>query len=588
MIRSLALVAFLLISTLQPAYAIADVNSVVAFTNVTVIPMDSERVIANQTVVVTDGIITAIGDWDKTAIPRNAVQIKGNGKYLMPGLVDSHVHLYSATEMPLYLFNGVTTVFDLNGGPATLGWKKKVARGLMVNAPNILSTGPKFDRVRSSAEAAREVDEQWQAGYDGVKIYPQVSSEEFPALMGAAKARGLIMVGHIARRVGLEKTVESGQSIAHAEEYLYTFFNFPKTDDLFEDNIKLDEARIPQAVEVTRASGVSVIATLVTYEHIVRQATDIKNYLGNPELKYIAPYLRDKLEPERDVYFNGFSAEEKALLPDYLAFQKELVHQLQIAGVPIIAGTDSQGVGPVAGFALHEELQNFVSIGFTPYEALKTATTNSAALLKGTDKFGTVTVGKRADLLLLNANPLSDVRNATKIAGVMIRGHWLPEAQLKRFLDGLPAAYMNEERRIEAELKTRPAAAVKYLTENDPFGSLTGWVLRDLVLKTKVQDVDRALSNLKSSFSESGLVREDTLNSLGYALLRGADKARALEVFQLNSKLYPKSVNVWDSLGEVFESLGNDPAAIESYRRGLLLDPSNKRFLSKLKELGRK
>ncbi len=575
----------LVVSLLHPAYAKTRGKSVIAFTHISVIPMDSERVIANQTVVITDGFITSMGDSDKMAIPRNATRIRGDGKYLMPGLVDSHVHLHSTTEMPLYLVNGVTTVFDLNGRPATLSWKRKIAAGQILDAPTIFSTGPKFDRVRTPAEAAREVEEQWSAGYDGVKIYPQVSKEEFPSLIAAANSKGMIIVGHIARRVGFEKTVQSGQSIAHVEEYLYTFFNFPKTDDLFEDNIELDETQIPKVVEETRASGVSVIATLVTYDHIVQQATDPKNYLRHPELNYIAPYLRDKMEPARNVYFNGFSAEEKATLPDNLAFQKKLVKSLNAAGVPIIAGTDSLGVGPVAGFSLHEELRNFVSLGMTPYEALKTATTNSAAFLKSTDNFGTVAIGKRADLLLLNANPLSDIHSSSNISGVMIRGRWIAEPQLKRLLDRVPAAYLNEERRVESDLKDRPAGAVKYLSENDPFGGLTGWVLKERVLKTKVQEVDRVLSKLRNSFPESGLIREDTLNSLGYGLARMSDKARALEVFKLNSTLYPKSVNVWDSLGEMYESSGNNPAAIESYLRGLQLDPSNKRLLAKLRKL---
>lgn len=558
---------------------------VIVFVNVNVVTMESERILPNQTVVIRNGIIAKIGDAGKIKNPTGAVIINGQGRYLMPGLVDSHVHLYSTTEMPLYIANGVTTVFDLNGSLATLGWKKKIANGQIIFAPTIFATGPKFDVVRTPDEAVREVEAQYSAGFDGIKIYPQVSKAEFPALIAAAKKRGMIIVGHIARRVGLEMTLREGQSIAHVEEYLYTFFNFSKSDNLFDEDIKLDENRIPQAVEMTRASGVSVIATLVTYDSIVQQATDLENYLKKPELKYIAPYLQEKLIAPNNVYYNGFSPEEKKTLAANLEFQKKIVKALYDAKVPIVAGTDSLGVGPVAGFSLHEELRNFTALGLSPFQALQTATTNAAALLKSADKFGTVTVGKRADLLLIDGNPLADIANVSRLTGVMARGRWFPKSELNQKLEDLPAAYLREEEMLLGLYRLKPVAAVRYLSENDPFGQIGTTVLKDIALRQGTAKLIKTLREIRSISRNSPLVREVTINRLGYTLLNLKKTPEAIKVFQLGIEFYPQSANVYDSLGEAFMKNGMKQEAIKSYRRSLELNPNNGNAVKTLKKL---
>lgn len=547
-------------------------DRIFVFKNVNVIPMDQERILPNQTVVIRNGIIVEIGE--KINIPQPAQIIDGKGKYLMPGLIDSHVHLYSTTEMPLYLANGVTTVFDLNGSPSTLNWKNQVLRGELVFAPTIFATGPKFDVVRTPDEAVKEVESQRQAGYDGIKIYPQVSKEEFPALIAAAKKEKMIIVGHIARRVGLEMTLQQGQSLAHAEEYLYTYFNFSKSDNLFDDDIKLDESRIPSAVEMTRFSGVSVVATLVTYDHIVQQATDLDNYLKRPEFKFLAPSLMEKLLSSNNVYYKGFSTEEKKTLPANLVFQKKLVAALQKAGVPIVAGTDSLGVGPVAGFSLHEELGNFVSIGFTPFEALQTATSNAAAFLHSSEKVGTVSVGKRADLLLLDGNPLKDIDNAAKIIGVMVRGNWFPKVKLLQKLQNLPADYVSEEKRLISELKKNPAVAISSLESNYPVGTSSSTILKNLIIKESAASFRQVLRKIQSINPNSKLISEKVINSLGYSLLAQSNFKKAIEVFQINIELYPNSANAYDSLGDAFEKQGNKDEAIKAYEKALQINPN--------------
>src|SRR4029453_14294883 len=128
------------------------------------------------------------------------------GRYLMPGLADMHVHLYAAEELPLYPVNGVTSVFNLNGRPGPLAWRRKIAAGELLG-PTIYTAGPTFDHPRTPEEAVAEVDRQSAAGYDAVKIYNQVSAAEYPALTAEAQKKNLVLVGHVAREPGFRATL---------------------------------------------------------------------------------------------------------------------------------------------------------------------------------------------------------------------------------------------------------------------------------------------------------------------------------------------------------------------------------------------
>jgi len=349
-----------------------------------------------------------------------------------------HVHLYTADELPLYVVNGVTSVFNLDGRPAHLSWRRRIAAGELLG-PTLYSAGPTFHRRRTPQEAVEEVDRQSAAGYDAVKIYNEVSAAEYPALAAEAKRKNLVLVGHIAREGGLAAALSAGQSIAHAEEYVYTFFN----DDPNPENEvvhPLDTMKIPRAVAMTREAGVSVIATLVAFHNIVRQATALPAYLKNPDLAYLPPLLREQLEPARNTYANRFQRERLPGLAVSYEFQRQLVKALHEGGVPILAGTDVAWLG-VPGFALIEEIENFQALGFTPYDALKTATVDCAKLLRRENEFGTIAPGRRADLLLTRKNPLENVGNVRELEGVMVRGRWIPDEVRRRMLASLPDAY---------------------------------------------------------------------------------------------------------------------------------------------------
>jgi hypothetical protein len=215
--------------------------------------MSHEVMLADQTLIVCDGRIAAMGPAESVPIPLSAQRIDGSGKYLIPGLTDAHVPLLSPVEFRLYLANGVTTVFNLDGRPAHLRWRKEIAAGTRLG-PTIFTSGPIFDQARSPVEDIRLVDEQAQAGYDAIKVYNRISREEYPALITEAKRRKLLLIGHVARGPDFEKTLQAGQSIAHLEEFLYTYFN-PRRDD-HNSHIVFDESKLAVVAKKTAESGV--------------------------------------------------------------------------------------------------------------------------------------------------------------------------------------------------------------------------------------------------------------------------------------------------------------------------------------------
>ncbi|HKR66055.1 MAG TPA: amidohydrolase family protein [Thermoanaerobaculia bacterium] len=565
MLARFSAVALLLFSFAGCSFAAAPLRAY-AFVDVNVIPMDRERVIEHQTVIVRDGRIAQIGAASEVEIPRDATRIDGRGKFLMPGLVDTHVHLRTRNELPLYVASGVTTVFNLDGRPFHLLFRARTASGELLG-PTIYTVGPKFDKARTAEESVAEVEAQYAAGYDGIKIYARVSKAEYPALLAAARKHHMFILGHVPREVGFEGTLAAGQALEHAEEIIYTYFN----DTLDIDKLVFDESRIPNLVKLMRESGIWFTPTIVTYDQIMQQAANVDTFLQRPEMRFISPELRDRLSPAKNQYKRGFKPEQVPKIRENLAFQKKLVGVLHAAGVPMMAGTDAMGIGTVGGFSLHEELRNFVESGLSPFEALRTATSNPARFLE-TNDFGTVTTGARADLVLLDANPLVDVANANRRAGVMTRGRWHPERELQRIVDAMPRAYADEERFLLRALHGDIAKALKYLDEND-FGRTGSYLLAKITAAEGTDALVKIVRRTQELEPSSVLVAERTINDLGYGLLRAKDFAKAIEVFQLNIALYPKAANTYDSLAEAYDASGEVGKAVETYRRALEVSP---------------
>lgn len=537
-------------------------SPVVAFLNVNVVPMDKEGVLKNQTVIIADGRINEIGPAGKVKVPKGATRIEGPGRYLMPGLVDMHVHLYSPHELPLYLANGVTTVFNLNGRPANLIWREEIARGEMLG-PTIYSCGPTIRTAQKAEEARRLVEEQSKAGYEAIKIYNGVSKEAYDVIIAEAKKHGMLTIGHIPREPGFESVLKAGQAIAHAEEYVYTTFK-NKTDD---------ESRIPEVAAATRDAGVQVLLTFVAYDHIIKQVESLPALLATPEMKYLAPWVRESWGIDVNPYKARLGTQGAALTKS-LAFQKKLAKELHRVGVRIMTGTDAMNPGVVPGFSIHEELRQLLDIGFTPFEAMRAATRYPGEFLTKTGEFGTVAVGKRAELLLLDGNPFEDIARIARPLGVMTRGRWMPRGELQRMLDAVQPSYAKQAETAKKLLVKDSGKLFDYLNYNDPTHALLAKIAGDVIAEQGIEKFRKAFDESRAKDQSSPLAQEGFINGLGYYLISQKKMKDAIEVFKLNVAVYPKSGNTYDSLAEAYMNSGDKSRAIEFYRMAIEIEPN--------------
>ncbi|MGZ3424867.1 MAG: amidohydrolase family protein, partial [Polyangiales bacterium] len=405
-----------------------------AFVDVNVVPLDSERVMPGQTVLVRAGTIVAVGPSSKVAVPPGARVLDGHDKYLMPGLADMHAHVVREEDLLIYVARGVTTVRNMWGAPVHLEWRARIARGELVG-PTIHTAGPIVDGenpghdgslvVRNAAEAEQAIALHRRAGYDFVKIYTNLPLAAFEGVMTAAKSAGLRVVGHVPRPVGFERALDAGQ---WSIEHLTAFSEALQTSDSpvagkFDAASRqkkldhIDDAKVPTLVKHIRDSGAWICPTrAVMNQHESPEALKLR--LARPEMKYVAGFDRAIWESEIDRSPERISADAR-----YNAFGDRMIAALHAGHARLLVGTDTGNPFVVPGYSVHEELEWLVRAGLTPYEALSAATRSAAEFL-GKDEFGTIAVGKRADLLLVDGNPLVDVRAADRIEGVMVHGRW--------------------------------------------------------------------------------------------------------------------------------------------------------------------
>jgi len=440
----------------------------IAFTHVTVINPGTSSVQANRTVVITGDRITSVSDAAKVQPPKNARVIDATGQYLIPGLWDMHVHSAFGDWfpggrdiiLPLFVANGVAGVRDMGGDlPVLMAWRKEIAGGQIIG-PRMVISGPMLDgylpdgklrfpssiAVSTPADAIAAVDSLKKQGADFIKVQSEITRDAYLAAAAEAHKQGLPIVGHVPDRIRMREVVEAGQM---SVEHLMGIFEGCSTEeDKFiqgQGNLKLllstqDQRRCDSLIKLLAQHQTWQVPTLAWQRG--------GEFLDQPDPKR-APL--DKYVPAywRDVTWRRFTNEMMPdLLRDPLALRKEyFARNLQIvgamhrAGVPFLAGTDSApGVYIMPGFSLHDELANFVEAGFTPMESLQTATSNPAKFLGMQASFGSVESGKTADLVLLTANPLENIRNTQKISAVLANGKLFDRAALGHILVQMEAA----------------------------------------------------------------------------------------------------------------------------------------------------
>ncbi len=425
-------------------------NPLVAFVHADLIPMDSERLLEDQTVIVRDGLIERIGNSDQVGVPGGAMVIDGRGKYLMPGLVDMHVHIEYENDMLLLVANGVTSVRNMWGNTDKklrlgmsdqLELRRQIEQGRLLG-PTIYTAGPVMEGepsfhplaevFASTQEAEQSVAWQQAQEYDFIKVYDHLSPEVYGAILDAARANGLPVVGHVPFAVGLDGVLAGGQqTIEHLTGYI--------DPDAVEFIIPEDQ--LDEYAAKTREAGVWNCVTLSEYPKSKETPAGFERLQNQPGMVYVSPGTR-MLTPFLYLMSSKSHTYPGADYPQRIAaLNRQMVRALHAAGAGILLGTDAAQAYHLPGFSVHEELVMLVEAGLSPYEALATGTRNPALAMVKQAEFGTVEVGKRADLILLEKNPLDDVGHVQERAGVMLRGRWLAEDQLQSMLASLVQSY---------------------------------------------------------------------------------------------------------------------------------------------------
>ena len=442
-------------------------NSFLAITHVTVIDMSGAQPAPGQTVLIEKDKITALGPSDSIPIPAAAQIVDGRGRFLIPGLSDMHLHLTGAGEpngsreffLPLLIANGITSVRDMGGYlDSLIPLRKEIEEGKRLG-PRIVFAGPYLDGdppafqpaivVKHREEAEAAVQTLQQRSVDFIKVQSNLSRDAYFAIADVAKEENVPFVGHVPDRVTAWEAADAGQrSIEHLTNVLRGCST--KEADLMRTQFRdssgggqlawqrelLDTYSGENAAKLIakfRERQTWQTATLILLRNVAFPSAD-PNLTTDPRAKYVPRKLLATWNEGYAQQINRATPAQVSLREALLEKSLSIVGQMQRGGVKILAGTDSAAPYVFPGFSLHEELALLVQAGLTPMEALQTATRNPAEFLSKLDSQGTIVVGKNADLLLLDANPLDDLRNTQKIRAVVIRGKLLDRTALDQLL----------------------------------------------------------------------------------------------------------------------------------------------------------
>jgi imidazolonepropionase-like amidohydrolase len=421
-----------------------------AFTDVNIISVRDGRILRNKTVLIRDGKIEKIVPSGTVKIEKEYTIIKGSGKYLMPGLADMHVYINNEYDMLLMLANGVTTVRNMWGisymvsfvsSPDQKKLRDQVNDGSLLG-PTIYTAGQIVDGtpaasafmsvVKNEREATRSVRKQKDRGYDFVMLYDNLPVDLFNVIIKTAEEVEIPVAGHVPNKVGLENALEAQME---SIEHLTGFIDYDSCTYI------IPFKKIGYYSRLAKQNYVYICPTLTLPQRRFTHKKD-ESIKGIAEMKYIDLGTRiswwqthnsiiDELR-EKYADFDKGTYREKTT-----ALMKNLTKNLHSRGVKLLIGSNSGDPYTVPGFSLIDELNNFISIGITPAETLKIATYRAALFLNKEDEFGDIKPGMRADLILLDANPMENINNITKRAGVMSRGWWISKENIQDILNGL-------------------------------------------------------------------------------------------------------------------------------------------------------
>ncbi|HET8865290.1 MAG TPA: amidohydrolase family protein, partial [Gracilimonas sp.] len=419
------------------------------FTNVNVIPMDSDQVLEDHTVIVEGDRIVEVGPSSEVSVSSNATIIDGTGKYLMPGLAEMHGHVpptdpgpnapdyfddkYVESTLFLYVSAGITTVRGMLGYENQLELKERVNSGELIG-PNLYLAGPSFNgnTISSPEQAAERVREHKEEGWDLLKVHPGLSLEEYDAMAETAQEVGITFGGHVPEDVGVMHAIESGQiTIDHVDGYVSYLSQFEEEEM---------EAKMAEVIQLTKENNVWIVPTMALWETIIG-AVDYEAMKQYDELKYIPEAVKQNYFDFADNPQSGYSSDNPQ---EHAELRLQILEEMNNAGVKILMGTDAPQLFSVPGFSIHRELPYMVAAGMTPYEIIQSGTKNVGEYFAKWDEFGTIANGQRADLILVNENPLLDVAHIQDHSGVMVQGEWYSREVIDEKLKEIEEYYSEE------------------------------------------------------------------------------------------------------------------------------------------------
>jgi imidazolonepropionase-like amidohydrolase len=439
-------------------------------THITVVDVNSGAPRRDSSVVVEGDRITQVGNSDRLKIPKGVRIVDGTGKFLIPGLWDMHVHTFFGTwvpggrevTLPLFVANGITGVRDMGSElDLILQARGEIAGGKLLG-PRMVVAGPMLDGPRTQFPASiaiatpedgrRAVDMLVARGVDFIKIQSYVPRDAYFAIADECKKKGITFVGHVPDAIRGSEASNAGQK---SFEHLIGIFEGSST---VEDELLKGPKGPGKFLETYDPSRETALIALLAKNQTWQCPTlywergqwlvDVIDVNNDPDAKYAPAFWREKSWPRftqsivKDLDTDPLPVRER-----FVEHELDIVRKLHAAGVPFLAGTDTPaGVDVIPGFSLHAEMERLVDAGFTPLEALQSATINPARFLGRTADLGTVKEGKIADLVLLDANPTQDIRNSRRIAGVVLNGRYFSRADLDKLLqDALYAGQLTKE-----------------------------------------------------------------------------------------------------------------------------------------------
>jgi imidazolonepropionase-like amidohydrolase len=392
----------------------------IVFKNVNVISMVDEHILESKSVYISNGKIVSIDEFEELMLPKNTLIINADNKYLLPGFSDMHVHTQHEEVLALFLANGVTTIRNMWGLPEHLEYREAI-RNKEILGPNLYTCGPLIDGTipawRNSfildnpADVEQAIKQMKIDGYDFIKVYDRLKSDVYDEIIRVANEINIPVVGHVPNLVGIDAVLKSGQqSIEH-----FTGYSQFMSEDL--------SSKIIDLTVKNRVWNCPTLIVKKNYENLKDLQTSEIN-----ELKYVPREVKN--------YWKGYGR-----LNLEFDYAQELLKALNDKGANIVSGTDTGNPYVIAGFSLHDEFQLMQESGLTPFQVLLTTTVKPAEMLGIEEHAGTIELGKNADLVLLNKNPLIDIQNTRSIEGVMTKGMWLSKMKIQEMLDEVESVH---------------------------------------------------------------------------------------------------------------------------------------------------